>query len=34
LHAALPVPVPVVIQDSAEADVPRTRDFLLSSATR
>jgi sugar phosphate isomerase/epimerase len=34
LHAALPVPVPVVIQDSSEADVPRTRQFLLSSASR
>jgi sugar phosphate isomerase/epimerase len=34
LHAALPAPVPVIIQDSAEEDVPRTRDFLLSSATR
>jgi sugar phosphate isomerase/epimerase len=34
LHAALPVPVPVVIQDSAEDDVPRTRQFLLSSASR
>jgi sugar phosphate isomerase/epimerase len=33
LHAALPVPVPVIIQDSAEADVARTRRFLLSSAT-
>jgi len=34
LHAALPVPVPVIVQDSAEADVPRTRRFLLSSALR
>jgi sugar phosphate isomerase/epimerase len=34
LHAALPMPVPVVIQDSSEADVPRTRQFLLSSASR
>jgi sugar phosphate isomerase/epimerase len=32
LHAALPVPVPVIIQDSTETDVPRTRRFLLSSA--
>jgi sugar phosphate isomerase/epimerase len=34
LHAALPAPVPVIIQDSSEADVPRTREFLLSSASR
>ncbi len=34
LHAALPVPVPVIVQDSTEADVPRTRRFLLSSALR
>jgi len=30
LHAALPHRVPVVIQDSTEADVPRTREFLLA----
>jgi sugar phosphate isomerase/epimerase len=29
LHACLAVPVPVIIQDANEADVPRTRDFLL-----
>lgn len=34
LHAALPAPVPVIIQDSAEADVARTKDFLLASASR
>jgi sugar phosphate isomerase/epimerase len=34
LHGALPAPVPVVIQDSAEADIPRTRRFLFSSALR
>ena len=34
LHAALPAPVPVIVQDSSEEDVPRTRQFLLSSATR
>ncbi len=34
LHAALPMPVPVIVQDSTEADVPRTRRFLLSSALR
>jgi sugar phosphate isomerase/epimerase len=34
LHGALPVPVPVIIQDSVEEDVPRTRDFLLSCAQR
>jgi len=34
LHGGLPVPVPVVVQDSAEADVPRTRRFLLSSASK
>ena len=34
LHAALPAPVPVIVQDSTEADVPRTRRFLLSSALR
>ncbi|HUC14667.1 MAG TPA: TIM barrel protein [Acidimicrobiales bacterium] len=32
LHAALPAPVPVIIQDSSEDDVPRTRRFLLSSS--
>jgi len=34
LHAALPASVPVIVQDSNEADVPRTRRFLLSSALR
>jgi sugar phosphate isomerase/epimerase len=34
LHGALPAPVPVIIQDSVEEDVPRTRDFLLSCAQR
>jgi sugar phosphate isomerase/epimerase len=34
LYAALPAPVPVIIQDSSEEDVPRTRDFLLSAAQR
>ena len=29
LHAALPVAVPIVIQDAAEADVDRTRRFLV-----
>jgi sugar phosphate isomerase/epimerase len=33
LHACLPAPVPVIIQDATEADVPRTRDFLLRWAT-
>jgi sugar phosphate isomerase/epimerase len=32
LHAALPVPVPVIIQDAVEDDVARTREFLLSQA--
>lgn len=32
LHAALPDLVPVVIQDSAECDVARTRQFLLAHA--
>ncbi|MGO9661433.1 MAG: sugar phosphate isomerase/epimerase family protein [Acidimicrobiales bacterium] len=34
LHAGLPTSVPVIIQDALEADVPRTREFLLGcSAT-
>lgn len=32
LWAALPHRVPMVIQDAAEADVPRTREFLLAHA--
>ncbi len=32
LHARLPRPVPVIIQDATEADVPRTRAFLLERA--
>jgi hypothetical protein len=34
LHADLPVAVPVIIQDAAEQDVPRTRDFLLAHSGR
>jgi hypothetical protein len=34
LHGGLPAPVPVIVQDSSEPDVPRTRRFLLSSALR
>ncbi len=33
LHAGLPRPVPVIIQDATEADVPRARAFLLDRAT-
>jgi sugar phosphate isomerase/epimerase len=32
LHAGLPGPVPVIIQDATEADVPRARAFLLDRA--
>ncbi len=32
LHAALPAPVPVVIQDTLEEDVPRAREFLLRTS--
>ena len=34
LHAALPAPVPVVIQDTLEQDVPRAREFLLRTSAR
>jgi sugar phosphate isomerase/epimerase len=34
LHDGLPGRVPVIIQDASEADVPRTRQFLLSHARR
>ncbi len=33
LHAGLPRPVPVIIQDATQADVPRARAFLLDRAT-
>lgn len=33
LHASLPAPVPVIIQDAVEQDVARTREFLLSFTT-
>lgn len=32
LYARLPSPVPIIIQDAEEADVPRTRDFLVGHA--
>lgn len=32
LHAGLPRPVPVIIQDATEADMPRARAFLLDRA--
>jgi sugar phosphate isomerase/epimerase len=34
LHAKLPSGVPVIIQDTAEGDVPRVREFLLRHASR
>jgi sugar phosphate isomerase/epimerase len=33
LHAALPHPVPVIIQDAEEDDVGRTREFLLGCSS-
>lgn len=33
LHAQFPKPVPVIVQDAVEDDVPRTRQFLLAKAS-